>query len=216
MTHCAPHPSRPPRELPVRPVVARHVAVLAALLALVVGPLASGGLGAQDPDSLRAGVATPPTPTPLADTLLLQPPISPRRAFLSSLLLPGYGQARLERPTASAMFFAIEAAGLLMVRKSLHDLRVAKRFESDSIPIEIGRDPETGEPIIEYGPGRYSPDLVSARRTHLEDWIAVLVFNHLFAGADAFVAAHLGERPPDLSLTRTPAGGASLRASIRW
>lgn len=189
---------------------------LAVFLALVAAPLAGDGLRAQVRDSLRAGVATPATPAVDPDTLLLEPPISPKRAFLSSLLLPGYGQARLDRPTASAMFFAIEAAGLVMVRKSLHDLDVAKRFEADSVPIEIGRDPVTGEPVIEYGPGRYSPGLVRARRTHLEDWIAVLVFNHLFAGADAFVAAHLGERPPELSFSRTPHGGARLRASIRW
>ena len=32
-----------------------------------------------------------------------------------------------------------------------------------------------------------------ARRTHLEDWLAAVIFNHLFSGADAFVAANLAD-----------------------
>ena len=33
------------------------------------------------------------------------------------------------------------------------------------------------------------------RRLHYEDWLAVLVFNHLIAGADAYVAAQLWDLP---------------------
>ena len=190
----------------------RRAAAACAAAAIVAGTVSP--LRAQQPDSLRAGVTTGARPA--LDTLLVPPPISPRRAFISSVLLPGLGQARLDRPTASALFFGIEAAGLVMVRKSLHDLRVAKRFKADSVPVEIGIDPQTGLPVIEYGPGRYSPGLVAARRTHLEDWIAVLVFNHIFAGADAFVAAHLGETPRGLALTRGPGGDARLGAYLRW
>ena len=142
--------------------------------------------------------------------------------------MPGYAQARLERPFASAFFFAVEAAGVLMLRKSLHDLDVARRYEGDSVPVrfeldpvsrEVVVDPATGQPVVaEWAPGRYTPELVAARRTHLEDWIAVIVFNHLVAGADAFVSAQLWDVPAGVSLGAVPTarGGAAVVASFRW
>ena len=36
---------------------------------------------------------------------------------------------------------------------------------------------------------------MSARKTHVEDWEAALVFNHLISAADAFVAAQLWDLP---------------------
>jgi hypothetical protein len=122
----------------------------------------------------------------------------------------------------------VEAAAVLMLRKSIADLRIAQRFEGDSVPVryqldpatrEVLRDPETGAALVaEWAPGRFTPELVQARRTHREDWIAVLVFNHLIAGADAFVAAQLWEVPAGVSLSAAarPGGGASLTASFRW
>ena len=85
---------------------------------------------AQARDTLPAAVAVVDTLEALS---LPRPPISPRRAFVTSFLLPGYAQARLDRPTASAVFFGIEAASVLMLGKTLHDLRVAKRFRGDSV-----------------------------------------------------------------------------------
>jgi hypothetical protein len=58
---------------------------------------------------------------------------------------------------------------------------------------------------------------VRARSAHVEDWIALLVANHLFAGADAFVAAHLWDVPARLGLRVVPrAGGTTVSASFRW
>ncbi|HEY0971008.1 MAG TPA: hypothetical protein VGE02_08585 [Gemmatimonadales bacterium] len=209
----------------------------ALVLALAAATICTPDLGAQQRDSLRAGAARLPGDSVSRDTIprdsalgvqLPQPPLSPRRAFITSVLVPGYAQARLERPVASALFFTVEAAGVLMLRKSLDDLRVARRFEGDSIVVRWELDPATGEPVIdpetgervpaEKVPGRFTPELVQARRTHVEDWIAVLVFNHLLAGADAFVSAHLWDVPAGVSLgvTPTPRGGAAVVASFRW
>ncbi|MHB1224457.1 MAG: hypothetical protein ACYC2G_10505 [Gemmatimonadaceae bacterium] len=190
---------------------------------------------AQQRDSLRAGVAQPPR----ADTTVvaapddtvsaaapLQAPMSPRRAFLTSLAFPGYAQARFDRPTATALFVAVEAAGVLMLRKSLDDLQVAKRLGRDSLPAVFATDPATGlvlrdaqgaPVVLEWLPPPYSEDLIRARRTHLEDWIAVLVFNHLIAGADAFVSAHLWDVPVALSIGAAPGTrGTRINASFRW
>lgn len=195
-----------------------------AIVLLALGlALAPGSAPAQQPDSLRAGVATAPRDTVTA-LQLPQPPLSPTRAFLTSLALPGYAQARLNRPTASALFAAIEAVGIIMTRKSLSDLRIAQRYVGDSVPLRFETDPVTGElvrddmgepVVVAFGPGRYSEELVRARRTHLEDWLAVLIFNHLFAGADAFVVAQLWDVPAGVSLTATP-GRAAVTASLRW
>ena len=198
---------------------------LAALLLLCALPGSAAVAGAQVRDSLRAAPAPAARRDSAATLRLPQPPVSPRRAFLSSLLVPGYGQARLDRPTASAVFAGVELAGVFMLGKAVHDLRVARRFAADSVTLAYAADPETGLiqrdddglPIVATrGPGRYTTDLVHARRLQREDWLAVLIFNHLFAGADAFVSAHLWDVPAAVDIAPTSRGGAALTARFRW
>jgi hypothetical protein len=63
--------------------------------------------------------------------------------------------------------------------------------------------------------GRYDADLVRTRQLHVEDWLAVLAFNHLFAGADAFVAAQLWDIP--VRMTAAPSqNGPLFVASLRF
>jgi hypothetical protein len=53
------------------------------------------------------------------------------------------------------------------------------------------------------------------RREH-EDWIVLLVFNHLFAGLEAYVGAHLTDFPPDLQIRAVPGGvGAAVSVPFR-
>jgi hypothetical protein len=55
----------------------------------------------------------------------------------------------------------------------------------------------------------------SKRREH-EDWVVLLVFNHLFAGLEAYVGAHLTDFPGDLRINAVPGGfGASMTVPIR-
>ena len=123
------------------------------------------------------------------------------------------------------VFAGIELASVFMLGKTLHDVRVANRFRVDSVPLAYEVNPETGLvrrdddglPVVEsWGPGRHTVDLVRARRLQREDWIAVLIFNHLFAGADAFVAAHLWEVPAAVDVSATGRGGMAVTASFRW
>src|SRR5437773_10801623 len=52
---------------------------------------------------------------------------------------------------------------------------------------------------------------LSAKRQEVQDWTVLWVFNHLFSGAEAFVAAHLQDFPKDLKLRAFPGGvGISL------
>jgi len=159
-------------------------------------------------DSARAAVAAAPAAVTARDTLG-GPPISPRSAFLRSLIVPGLGQAALDRGTAGGIFVSLEALSLLMTIKSKRDLRVARRLEADSLFLGIDAD---GDTLFAPSPvaGR-----VRARKQHVEDWVALLIFNHLFAAADAFVAAQLWDVPARVSVTR--AGDRTrLTATVRW
>lgn len=152
-----------------------------------------------------------------------QPPISPGRAFLASALLPGLGQAPLRRGTG-LLFVTAEAIGLTMYGKSRHDLAIAKAYTCDSTPLSFAIDPVTGIAkrdsvgalvVASWTASNYSADRVHARRTHVEDWLAVLIFNHLFAAIDALVAAQLWELPAQVEFRAMPRGLA-VRAGFHW
>jgi len=171
---------------------------------LLIGATAMSTAGAQRPDSIP--VAALPTVSPTTDSL--RPPITPRRAFLYGFLAPGYAQSILGRHKAASAFLVVEAISVIMIRESSADLHEARRFENDSLITSYGTN---GLPIKVRG--RFGNTEVKTRRAHVEDWIALLVANHLFAGADAFVAANLWDVKPKLAFRATP-NGATLTASI--
>ncbi|MBC7841883.1 MAG: hypothetical protein H7099_06210 [Gemmatimonadaceae bacterium] len=149
-------------------------------------------------------------PNSIPDSLL-RPPITPKAAFLHSLAVPGWGQSALRRSTAATLFSSVELGAIYMVMKSRADLKRAKALRGlDSITVG---DPSLGESVTRVP--AVTEELINARRLHLEDWIAVLVFNHLLAGADAYVAANLWDLPARVSIRHTPAGPA-LAAQFRW
>jgi hypothetical protein len=180
---------------------------------------------AQQRDSARAGIAAPVTKTPQpAATDTPKPPMTPRRAFLSSLLIPGYAQTVFGRDHAAMLFAVIEIGSLGMARKAAQDLAEAKAFVKDSIVATYKIDPVTGIAIIDpktglpvpdtYIASRFTPDRIKARRTHYEDWIAAILFNHLFSGADAYVAANLWDFKANIGVVATPKS-AGVYASLR-
>jgi hypothetical protein len=181
--------------------------VLVTALLLVVSASAAHG---QRADSARVSPKAPRVDTVVAP--IPKPPLSPRRAFLYSLVLPGYAQAVLGRPTAGALFVLSESIALAMLRESNAELRQARRLQTDSL-VTLGRDPVTGTVVTVASP--YSQELINLRRGHREDWVAFLIANHLFAGADAYVAAHLWDLPSQVSV-RATGQGAVVSARLRW
>ena len=180
---------------------------------------------AQKVDSTRVGARRTPAPA-VPDTE--KPPISPRRAFLYSLLVPGYGQSVLDRPIAGAMFFGAEVTWIALATKSAFDLRYAQAHQRDSIVVTYAFD-EKGNVKVDslgrlvgatYAPNRYATARVQARRKHLEDYYALIIANHLLAGAEAFVAAQLWDLPEHVSIKALPVKalpfGAIISASVRW
>ena len=204
--------------VPVSVVVRRHVQRLAVAL-LVMGAPSVGvaqfvGPPPSSADSAKVGrPARPLPPSAVAARARFRPPLTPRRAFIYSAMIPGLGQSRLDRGTAGALFASIELASLVMVRRSLADWREAKRFQADTLPADFTL-PSDGKPVPSGQIiSRYSADLVRTRRLHLEDWLAVVAFTHLFAGAEAFVSAQLWDSPVDLSAVPTRSG-VGIVASI--
>jgi hypothetical protein len=54
------------------------------------------------------------------------------------------------------------------------------------------------------------------KRQEHEDWLVLLAFNHLFAGLEAYVSAHLADFPGDLKLEAVPGGvGAAISLPVR-
>ncbi len=161
----------------------RARALLTAMVVMSAAPMA----WTQEPVDPTARIDTAgPRPE-------LQPPLSPRRAFLYSLLMPGYSQSVLGRHRAGALQLVFEAAAIVMIRQSAADVREARRNLADSIPVSFVN--AAGQPEIRYERTPFSTGLVRSRRSHLEDWIAVLLANHLFSAADAYVAALLWDLP---------------------
>ena len=215
-----------------RPLTTLH---LLATLALGLGVAAAPArVAAQQADSVRAGVRTPAPPLLPEEQrarasaaagkapVRTGPPISPGRAFFYSLLVPGLGQAKLDRPVAGALYGTLELVSIAMLRKTWFDEREASRFMNDSIPLNYKVDAggaavfdSLGRPVVDqYAFNRFGGTLRVARRANAEDWVALLIFNHLFSGADAYVAAHLWDLPANVAVRWLP-GGPIVQAAVR-
>jgi hypothetical protein len=120
------------------------------------------------------------------DSVRPRPPITPTGAFLRSLALPGWGQARLGRNVTGGMFVAFEGVAAAMVWKSYWQLDFAEAR------------------------GKF----VRSHRQEREDWLVLLVFNHLMSAAEAYVSAHLHDFPAGLRMERLPDGATGVGIAI--
>ena len=173
----------PVGSIPTRSRHPRHPA--RAVLAILILFLSAGRIaGAQDSAAVRRQAIHPAKPDSLS-----RPHISPGNALWRSLLLPGWGQARLNRKLTGGIFVAWEGVTLGMTLKTRSELRYLRRVGSIR-----GND----------------------KRQEHEDWLVLLAFNHLFAGLEAYVSAHLADFPGDLRFQAVPGGvGASLNVPVR-
>ena len=115
------------------------------------------------------------------DTSHLMRPIS---AMWRSMVLPGWGQSATGRHTVGAILLTWEGVTAMMTLKAQQEADYMKQTGSSNL---------------------------KAKRQEVQDWLVLWVFNHLFAGADAFVSAHLQDFPKDLQLRAVPGGvGLSL------
>lgn len=184
-------------------------------------------LEAQQVDSARVGAQ--PTDTTKRQSRALAPiqpaPLSPGRAFLYSLLMPGLAQAKLDRPYVGAGFFTVEVVAISIASRTAADLRAARAFQGDSIPLTYAIDATTGQ--VKLGPkglpevatwqkNAYGAGLVKVRKLQYEDWVALVIFNHLISGADAFVASQLWDLPQRLKVRAVPLPRGGMGASLSY
>ena len=140
-------------------------------------------LAAQD------SAAAPGARKPVQADTLSRRYISPMNALWRSLLIPGWGQARLNRKLAGGILVGWEGVTLGMTLKTRSELRYLRRVGSAR---------------------------ADDKRQEHEDWVVLLAFNHLFAGLEAFVSAHLADFPGDLRFEAVPGGvGASVSLPIQ-
>jgi hypothetical protein len=192
--------------------LARSIPVLSLALAALASPL-----GAQRRDSTVRGTVSLGS---AKSTDSLRAPLAPRRAFFYSFLVPGYSQAVLHRNKAAAAFLLVEAISIAMIRESAADVHEARRIDNDSIIVSYVD--AQGTLNVTKAPPRFTDTEVHTRISHVEDWVALLVANHLFAGADGFVAANLWDVPIRLGVREVPSGArpgemtTAVVASFSW
>ncbi len=121
----------------------------------------------------QAGIAPPPRVA--VDTVHHGP--KPMAYFFRSLVIPGWGQASLDRKLTGGLFIAFEGLAISMAMKTSTELRYLS--QTDSVT-------------------------AVARRGEQQDWIVLIVFNHLFSALEAYVSAHLIDFPRDLHLRALP------------
>ena len=180
----------------------RLLAAVLLALAMVTSPTRAQVTPA---DTARADTARPlvvrDTAAQAARDTVRRRRVSPRDAFLRSVILPGWGQSTVGAPGRGAVYFTLEAASLWMVYKS--DQKLDEARAQEAVLRETGQLEE----------GDISP-LVRARKNQREDWITLSVFWLFFSGADAFVAAHLRDFDEHVGVEPTPDGGLRLQGSI--
>ncbi len=167
----------------------RRALAAGALLLLAAGPLAAQQDTVRTPpaDSLRpADVDSAARQAGRGDSVRPRPPISPGGAFLRSLVIPGWGQARLGRTLTAGVFVAFEGVAATMVWKSTWHLDFARTR------------------------GKF----VDSHVQEQQDWIVLLVFNHFFSAAEAFVSANLYDFPVGLRAQVLPDGTTGLGVTI--
>ena len=141
-------------------------------------------LSACPPDRLTAQVPESlPQPPAPRDTIHQ---IGPVGALWRSLVLPGWGQAATGRKVTGALFTVWEGTTMFMTLKASQEAHYLR---------------ESGAPNLE------------SKHQEVQDWLVLWGFNHLFSGAEAFVAAHLRDFPKDLKIRAVP-GGVGLRFAL--
>jgi hypothetical protein len=100
-----------------------------------------------------------------------------------SLLLPGWGQAVLHRRLSGGVFVFWEGLSLTMALKASDQLHYLRQIGADSTA-------------------------TSLKKQEVQDWVVVLVFNHLMSAAEAFVSAELWDFPGELKAQ--PLGGGRV------
>lgn len=203
--------------IPLTPPWAR-----AGVMAVALAAIPGGASWGQVPDTLP-----PPPPAERAqeqdpDSIPAPEGITPRGAFVRSVLVPGWGHAEVGSYVRGGFYFAAQSATLFMLVKTQSRLMLAgdrlnlmesvarTRFQASGITdpsaLEdaVGRDPRVEDLRA----------LKASRGEQRQDWLALGIFLLFLGGADAFVSAHLADFPAAVEIIPTPDVGLQLGLSL--
>lgn len=173
--------------------------------AVVVVPLAVAG------DSVRPGEQA-------------EDEVTPRGALLRSLAVPGWGHAATGSYTRAGFYLTVQAGNAWMLAKTSSHLSWANRVsaaveaETEAALVERGAPADSIPILVEADPAvEQARNLVEARKSQREDWIALALFFILIGGVDAFVSAHLQDFPEPLTVepVARPGGEMGLEVGVR-
>lgn len=204
----------------------RAALAAAAALALASAPL----LGQQPTTPGRPDTTRNTRPDTIrADSTRLR--ISPRAAFVRSLLIPGWGQISAGSPKSAAVFIALQGGSDYMLVRTISRLNQARSLERrqntaarDSIftaLTEAGKDSLVN--VYKADPSLLQPKLDTlssahwlalSRKKQREDWITLAVFWTLASAADALVLAELSDFPAEVGVEPRAGGGMFLRVAL--
>lgn len=158
--------------------------------------------------------------------------ISPGKAFLRSVLVPGWGQLSVGAEKRAAVFVALQSASYYMLVKTIKKLADAQDRQnqfrsvfSDTLRARMQRDTALNRRLSSADSFRVAVEadssvistgsLVNSRRQQRQDWIAYTLFLTLASGVDAFVAAHLADFPAVITARpATPRGGMEIEVAV--
>jgi hypothetical protein len=187
-----------------RRIAPRAAAALALAAALLGAPAHAHGQvrglpgvprGTESPtDTTRRRRPLPPDTTRVNG-------ITPKGAFLRSLVIPGWGQSRIGSPGRGGVYFGLESGSLWMVYKAQRKVEDARRREHELKAAGLlDVDKQSG--------------LLHSRLSQREDWITLSLFWLFFSGADAYVSTHLANFDAHVGALPAPDGGVQVQATV--
>lgn len=172
--------------------------------------------------------AQEPIPTPRdtvqADAIVVDSGhISPRSAFIRSLIIPGWGQASVGSNVRGGVFFGLQSTSAYMLLKTIGRVNQAKDLHGDRRRIvrdSLEHAPQFAEDTTGLGAAitshelvRDAKGLINARRQQRQDWVTYLIVFTLASGVDALVAAHLADFPDRIQVE--PVSDGRIRVGMR-
>lgn len=157
--------------------------------------------------------------------------ISPRSAFIRSLIIPGWGQYSVGAKKRAGVFFVLQSTSYFMLAKTLNKLGKAQDVEvervgfvTDSLRAKMAVDSAFNDSLSVETVFQRRVDtdslvtdiraLVESRKQQRQDWIAYTLFTTLASGADAYIAAHLADFPGTITTQPRPDGSTELKFTM--
>jgi len=192
------------------------------IVSIMLAAAAATATAAQVPVRLDSIAAAPETDTAR---------VSPRTAFIRSLLVPGWGQFSVGSYKRGAVFIALQGTSAFMVVRTQVRVNEAKDLvaertvaavdslnqliETDTAAARRLSRPGAFQAAVDSTPGvRRARGLVESRRNQRQDWVTYLIVSTLASGVDAFVSAHLADFPAEIEPEARPDGSAALKFTI--